>query len=350
MTSRLLVRMTAPLVAMSVLLLVVGVGAAWYVHHLQSRVSAELKANVSSLRAAEELVITLQEIRTLLDHFLLTGEEKYLDAVPPLRARTEKWLAEAERWGTGSNEREMMRQARRGHEQFFAEMKQLTAKPDASLERKIKRLIDQVFVREMMQPAQEYLEAERGGVGGIHQRESGIRPVVDRRLVIAGNQRFGGRLDRRVRFRPRLPAFAGATESADSCRSRPFGGGRGSRDFFQHGRSARNGECAAHDCRTNRRGRRTLAAKRARGVALRATGSPGTDGCRHGARVAQSLDVDEDSRSDSPGEGRGGPDEGRGGGDKDTESSSPLAACGPSRLFKVGTSSCLRRKSRGWSG
>ena len=69
MSSRLIVRMMAPLVAMSVLLLVVGVGAAWYVHHLQSRVSDDLKANVSSLRAAEELVIALNEIRTLLDHF-----------------------------------------------------------------------------------------------------------------------------------------------------------------------------------------------------------------------------------------------------------------------------------------
>src|SRR5580658_4343374 len=100
--------MTAPLVAMSLLLLVVGVGAAWYVHHLQSRVSDELKANVSSLRAAAELVIALEEIRNLLDKFLLTGDRKYLDGIPPLRAKTEKWLAEAERWGTGSHEQEMM--------------------------------------------------------------------------------------------------------------------------------------------------------------------------------------------------------------------------------------------------
>jgi two-component system, NtrC family, sensor histidine kinase HydH len=156
-TSRLIVRMTAPLVAMSVLLLVVGVGAAWYVHHLQSRVSDELKANVSSLRAAEELVIALQEVRTLLDHFLLTGDQKYLDAVPPLHAQTEKWLAEAERWGTGANERAMMRRARRGHKQFFAAMDQLAGKPAAGLHREIKELIDSVLVREILQPTQNYL-------------------------------------------------------------------------------------------------------------------------------------------------------------------------------------------------
>jgi two-component system, NtrC family, sensor histidine kinase HydH len=157
-TSRLIVRMTAPLVATSFLLLVVGVGAAWYIHQLQRRVSDELKANVSSLRAAYELVIALQDIRTLLDHYLLTGDQKYLKAVPPLRDKTEKWLAEAERWGTGTNEREMMRQARRGHEQFFAEMDQLTGKPVASLDRKIEELIKNVLVRKILEPTQEYLK------------------------------------------------------------------------------------------------------------------------------------------------------------------------------------------------
>jgi two-component system, NtrC family, sensor histidine kinase HydH len=156
-TSRLIVRMTAPLVAMSVSLLVVGVGAAWYVHHLQSRVSDELKANVSSLRAAEELVIALKEIRTLLENCLLTGDRKYLDAVLPLRATTEKWLAEAERWGTGANEQEMMKQARRGHKRFFLEMDQLASQPVASLNRKIRELIETVLVHEILQPTQNYL-------------------------------------------------------------------------------------------------------------------------------------------------------------------------------------------------
>src|SRR6516162_5774309 len=102
-----MMRMTAPVVVTSMLLLVVGVGAAWYVHRLQHRVSDELKSNVSSLRAAEELVIAWHEVRTLLDHYLLTGDPKYLAAVPALQPRTEQWLAEAERWGTASNEKEM---------------------------------------------------------------------------------------------------------------------------------------------------------------------------------------------------------------------------------------------------
>lgn len=157
MTSRLIVRMTAPLVTTSVSLLVVGVGAAWYVHQLQTRVSDDLRANVSSLRAAEELVIALHEVRALLNAFLLTGDRKYLDAVPAVRPRTEKWLAEAERWGTGVKEKEMMGQARRGHELLFAEIGRLTDKPVAALDQKIDKLIEDVLEREILEPTQRYL-------------------------------------------------------------------------------------------------------------------------------------------------------------------------------------------------
>jgi signal transduction histidine kinase len=152
-----MMRMTAPVVVTSMLLLVVGVGAAWYVHHLQHRVSGELRANVSSLRAAEELVIALHEIRTLLEQFLLTGDRKYLDEVPKLRDKTDQWLAEAERWGTGSSEQEMMGRARRGHRQFFVEMDALLEKPTGSLDRKVKELVESVLTREIIQPTQKYL-------------------------------------------------------------------------------------------------------------------------------------------------------------------------------------------------
>jgi signal transduction histidine kinase len=152
-----MVRMTAPVVVTSLLLLVVGVGAAWYVHRLQHRVSDELKANVSSLRAAEELVIAWNEVRTLLDHYLLTGDRKYLAAVPALRPKTEQWLAEAERWGTALNEREMMGRLRRGHTQFFVELERLRHDPSGSLDQKIKELIDSVLTREILQPTQNYL-------------------------------------------------------------------------------------------------------------------------------------------------------------------------------------------------
>ena len=64
MNSRLLIHMTAPVVATSFLLLTVGVGAAWYVHQLEKNVSQNILVNASSVRAAEELEIYVREIRS----------------------------------------------------------------------------------------------------------------------------------------------------------------------------------------------------------------------------------------------------------------------------------------------
>src|ERR1700738_4927930 len=78
MNRRLLRHFTTSVAPISVLLLAVGVWAAWRVQHLQERVSREVRENVSAMRAAEELEILLREFRTRLEHFKLSGEQHHL--------------------------------------------------------------------------------------------------------------------------------------------------------------------------------------------------------------------------------------------------------------------------------
>src|SRR5262245_35183726 len=108
MNTRLVVRMTAPITAISVLLLAIGVVAAWYVHRLQKQTSYVLALNVASVRAAEELEIGVREVRTQLNLFLLTGDPSHLEAVPVLRRQTDHWLAEASRLGATAQEQELI--------------------------------------------------------------------------------------------------------------------------------------------------------------------------------------------------------------------------------------------------
>jgi CHASE3 domain sensor protein len=91
------IRLAAPLVAVSLLLLAVGVVAAWYVHKLDRDMTSLLTHGVSSQRAAEELVIAASQIEIKLDQYLLTGDPRHLDAIPSLRAASRRSLAEAER-------------------------------------------------------------------------------------------------------------------------------------------------------------------------------------------------------------------------------------------------------------
>ena len=70
---RFLFRMIGPVVAVSLLLLALGASSAWYVHRLQRDVTNLLSRDVSSNRAAEELVITFRQIEAHGDGFMLTG-------------------------------------------------------------------------------------------------------------------------------------------------------------------------------------------------------------------------------------------------------------------------------------
>ena len=101
------------MIATSLLLLALGVGAAWYVHRLQQTVSEELRTNISGMRAGEELEILVREIRTQLDYFIITrGDVKYLHAIDDLQTEDRTWLREAERWSVTPRKQELMAQAR----------------------------------------------------------------------------------------------------------------------------------------------------------------------------------------------------------------------------------------------
>jgi signal transduction histidine kinase len=179
MNIRLLIHMIAPVIVSSFLLLTVGVGAAWYVNRLEKKVSADTLENVSAVRGAYELEIHFREIRTQLDHYLLTGKKEYLDAIPPIRGQTNYWQSEAERWSGTDHEKQLSARARLGHDRFYDELDRLVRKtPADALPAQIRTLIEDVLVREILEPTHEYLALNEKDV----------------ELSIAQNQFFANRL------------------------------------------------------------------------------------------------------------------------------------------------------------
>ena len=65
-------------IMMSLLLLMLGVSAAWYVYRLQRRNSHILDVNVSSVRTAEQLEVSVQNIRHELDWYLVSHDRQHL--------------------------------------------------------------------------------------------------------------------------------------------------------------------------------------------------------------------------------------------------------------------------------
>src|SRR5206468_11033011 len=64
------------ILASSVLLLAVGIVAAWYVHWLEDKNSELLDHYISSARAAGEFEIGIREIANKCNTFLLTGDRQ----------------------------------------------------------------------------------------------------------------------------------------------------------------------------------------------------------------------------------------------------------------------------------
>lgn len=182
MSSRLVARMTAPVLGVSILLLGVGGLAAWYVQRLQRNASDVLAINVGSMRAAEELEIGLREIRTQMNQFLLAGRQDALDSVPELRAETDHWLAEADRLATTPYEQQLMTKVNRGYKRFFEEFDGIAREGSSRMAKdEVAALVTEVLSKEIVSPAHEYLDFNEQ----VMARNSNQNQVVANRMVFA---------------------------------------------------------------------------------------------------------------------------------------------------------------------
>jgi len=162
MTPQLIGRLMAPVAVLSVLLLVIAFGSAWYVRSMQRSVSDVMMNNVDSVRAAQELEISIREIRTQFDRYLITLDQKHLEPVPRMRLRTAAALEDVDRTATTPREQMLMKRTRKGYEHFFADYDEILKNPNQLLYSKIIELIDTVLTKEILEPAHEYLSVNEG--------------------------------------------------------------------------------------------------------------------------------------------------------------------------------------------
>jgi signal transduction histidine kinase len=157
----LMVRMTAPIVATSLVLLAVGVGGAWYAYQLHKDSSDVLAGNLASVRAAQNIVDRVREMRTLLYLFAYTGDPQYVLPVNQhLRKETNAWLEEARRLATSQKEKDLVDQMWGGWNHFQYEFDQVTSRPPrGGLNQEWRNLVDKVLIEEIMLPANNYKDS-----------------------------------------------------------------------------------------------------------------------------------------------------------------------------------------------
>jgi two-component system, NtrC family, sensor histidine kinase HydH len=187
MTSRLTIHMTVPIALVSGILLATGVAAAWYVQRLQRDTSEVLALNVTSVRAAEEFEIGMREVWTQIALFLLTDDPKHLDSVPLLRKETDYWLDEADRLATTPVEQALMIRIKDGYSRFFKEFDRLAQRRPGSGSPKTElAAVQEVLTRNILEPAQEYLDFNEDLVVKAAERNQGLERWIVVGFLVLG--------------------------------------------------------------------------------------------------------------------------------------------------------------------
>src|SRR5207244_1461779 len=102
------------------------------------------------------LEIEMREVRNRLNRFLRGHEQKYLDEIPALRARTRELLEKAKRLASTPEEQELVARIDDGCRHFFSETDRL-AEPMARGEQleEVGLLVDRLMQKEIFTPARE---------------------------------------------------------------------------------------------------------------------------------------------------------------------------------------------------
>ena len=158
MKSRTTIQIAAPIICISLLLLIVGVSGAWYVQRLQRQTSKVLNQNVASIRAAEELNLYLLQVRFELNQFLIEGKYHRIGHAKEIKPKINEWLSKASELANSSEEQESLAAIREGLMRLFAKLNQLSQSSDSpDLRKEVEFLVEEELSKNILPSATYYL-------------------------------------------------------------------------------------------------------------------------------------------------------------------------------------------------
>jgi signal transduction histidine kinase len=154
---------------------------------MQESGAAAVAANVSSMRAAQELELSVRDLRNQGIRYLLFGDPKLLEPIPDLRERTAAALARAEEFADTPAEKALMRQTRAGLRAFFDGYDQMTQGHPARAEYgKTLALVDSVLAREVIDPIHEYMRINESMLARATEENRQAASWLTTGLVVLG--------------------------------------------------------------------------------------------------------------------------------------------------------------------
>ena len=186
MRSRFVLRIVAPSLAASLLLLALGGFSGWYVHQQQKQASRLLGDSVIRIRRAEEIVSACREIRFHLGQYSITGDPRFLDRIEPIEETLPGHLTRGEEFARSDQEEVPLRRIRAGHEQFQTELNALATAPVAERRERANEIGYGLVSRLMVEPAEQYLEASETEIDHSSRRSQAMAERVALSFLLLG--------------------------------------------------------------------------------------------------------------------------------------------------------------------
>ncbi|MFO1044595.1 MAG: ATP-binding protein [Planctomycetaceae bacterium] len=126
MPSHVVRKIAAPMIGLSVVLLALGVFAAWNVNKQQQASSDLFVREMHAMLAIEDLHIEMRDVRYYVNRFLRTDDPQSLIEATTLRNKTDPLLENARSLARRGQEQELIEIAATGYQRFFAELDRLS--------------------------------------------------------------------------------------------------------------------------------------------------------------------------------------------------------------------------------
>lgn len=127
MARKILVQVTAPTIAIGLVLLAACLISAWYINRLQSNLANILQNHVASLRAAQEMEIRVRQLRFHCFQYLIGPNDDLESLIADDEAQFESWLGTATALAQTRKEVEFVRQIKEGYDRYRREFDRLSS-------------------------------------------------------------------------------------------------------------------------------------------------------------------------------------------------------------------------------
>jgi signal transduction histidine kinase len=180
-------QVTTPAAVIGLLLLGVCLVSAWFINRLQTDLANILQDNVASLRAAQQLEITVRQLRFNNFLFLIAPGERPKERIQADQRRFEEWLGKTRQVAHTDQERDLVRQIEEGYQHYRQEFEDLCAemvpgRPWADYQ----ALADDLPVRRIVEPCRSLLEINEDMMEATEQESKRLSQWLRLPMLLLG--------------------------------------------------------------------------------------------------------------------------------------------------------------------